>query len=62
MLLYESKTNPETRFEFNVSSLYTDKNVLLAHFINGIVEHDSMLNCANPLLTHLIGLNDRAEI
>ena len=25
MLLYESKTNPGTRFEFNVSSSYTDK-------------------------------------
>ena len=37
------------------------KNVLLTHFINGIVEHDSLLNYTRRI-SHLIGLNDIAEI
>ena len=63
-MLEEGIDFPKNRREIDIwvdGQIENEKNVLLTHFINGIMEHDSLLNYTRRI-SHLIGQNDRVEI
>ena len=63
-MLEEGMDFPKNRREIDVwvdGQIENEKNVLLTHFWNGIVQHNSLLDYTRRI-SHLIGLNDRAEI